>query len=263
MDQASAVSVRSVRHQFLDPNEHRFRRADDEQGAGDHQSPFGLVVGVFLIGYFILEIPSNLTLHRVRRPCLDCRILITWGLVAIAMGFVRNVGQLYVARLGARVPADSFPHRAPRIGFHSASGVLTPRNPSPSNSGGPNFASIRPRALARASSCAGGRGGLEGLPAVLAGALTDFEPRRTRGRGFLSAQLKRTRSPKNWEAIDERRGKRAPRFGARRAAHASCAPIGDHRDDARDRCVHPATSPAASGGESGRVLVVSGAATLP
>lgn len=59
---------------------------------------FGLVVGIFFFGYFLFEIPSNLILHRVGARVWIARILISWGVVATAMGFVQSVSQLYVAR---------------------------------------------------------------------------------------------------------------------------------------------------------------------
>jgi len=59
---------------------------------------FGLLVGIFFFGYFLLEIPSNLLLHRLGARVWLARILISWGLVAVATGFVRSVPQLYVAR---------------------------------------------------------------------------------------------------------------------------------------------------------------------
>lgn len=59
---------------------------------------FGLVVGIFFLGYFLFEIPSNLILHRIGARVWIARILLSWGVVAIATGFVRSVPQLYVAR---------------------------------------------------------------------------------------------------------------------------------------------------------------------
>jgi MFS transporter, ACS family, tartrate transporter len=59
---------------------------------------YGLLVGIFFLGYFLLEIPSNLALHKIGARIWIARILLTWGCVAIATGFVRNVGQLYAAR---------------------------------------------------------------------------------------------------------------------------------------------------------------------
>ena len=59
---------------------------------------FGLLVGIFFFGYFLFEIPSNLLLHRVGARIWIARILISWGAVALATGFVQNVSQLYAAR---------------------------------------------------------------------------------------------------------------------------------------------------------------------
>ena len=64
---------------------------------------YGLGAGIFFIGYFLFEVPSNLMLQRsgVRKTLL--RIMLCWGLVASAMMFVRTPLQFYVLRflLGA------------------------------------------------------------------------------------------------------------------------------------------------------------------
>ncbi|MEO7724430.1 MAG: MFS transporter, partial [Chthoniobacterales bacterium] len=59
---------------------------------------FGLLVGIFFLGYFLFEVPSNLILHRVGARVWIARILLSWGAVAMATGFVQNVPQLYAAR---------------------------------------------------------------------------------------------------------------------------------------------------------------------
>src|SRR6266446_4066411 len=59
---------------------------------------YGLLTGIFFIGYFLFEIPSNLLLHKVGARLWIARILITWGAVAVLTGFVRSVHQLYVLR---------------------------------------------------------------------------------------------------------------------------------------------------------------------
>ena len=59
---------------------------------------FGMLVGTFFFGYFLFEIPSNLLLHKIGARIWIARILITWGIVAMLTGFVRNVHQLYGAR---------------------------------------------------------------------------------------------------------------------------------------------------------------------
>ena len=59
---------------------------------------FGLLAGIFFIGYFFFEIPSNLLLHRIGARVWIARILVTWGAVAVLTGFVRTIHDLYVVR---------------------------------------------------------------------------------------------------------------------------------------------------------------------
>ena len=59
---------------------------------------FGLLTGIFFIGYAIFEIPSNLFLHKLGARIWIARILISWGALATLNGFVQNVHQLYAAR---------------------------------------------------------------------------------------------------------------------------------------------------------------------
>jgi len=59
---------------------------------------FGLLAGVFFLGYFLFEVPSNLLLHRIGARIWIARILVSWGILAMLGGCVRSVAQLYVAR---------------------------------------------------------------------------------------------------------------------------------------------------------------------
>lgn len=59
---------------------------------------FGVAAGVFFIGYLLLEVPSNLMLHRFGARRWIARILVTWGIVATAMAFVPNATVLVVLR---------------------------------------------------------------------------------------------------------------------------------------------------------------------
>jgi ACS family tartrate transporter-like MFS transporter len=59
---------------------------------------FGLLTGIFFIGYFLFEVPSNLLLHKIGARIWIARILISWGCIATVTGFVQNVHQLYWAR---------------------------------------------------------------------------------------------------------------------------------------------------------------------
>jgi MFS transporter, ACS family, tartrate transporter len=59
---------------------------------------FGFAGSVFFAGYMLLEVPSNLLLHKVGARRWLARILITWGAVAAATAFVRNDTSFYTVR---------------------------------------------------------------------------------------------------------------------------------------------------------------------
>jgi MFS transporter, ACS family, tartrate transporter len=79
---------------------------------------FGLAAGIFFWGYFLLEIPSNLILHRIGAKVWIARILITWGAVAALTGFVQSAHQLYIARFALGLAeAGYFPGIALYLGY--------------------------------------------------------------------------------------------------------------------------------------------------
>jgi len=49
---------------------------------------YGWGAGIFFIGYFLFEVPSNLILHRVGARVWIARIMLTWGLISGLMVFV-------------------------------------------------------------------------------------------------------------------------------------------------------------------------------
>ena len=60
---------------------------------------YGLGAGLFFIGYALCEVPSNLLLLRFGPKRWLARIMLTWGLLAAAMLFVRSPWQFYSLRL--------------------------------------------------------------------------------------------------------------------------------------------------------------------
>src|SRR6266436_645034 len=70
----------------------------------------GLVAGIFFIGYFLLEIPGSILVEKWSARGWIARIMISWGIVAILMGFVRTRNEFYALRflLGA-AEAGFFP----------------------------------------------------------------------------------------------------------------------------------------------------------
>lgn len=59
---------------------------------------FGFASGVFFIGYILLEVPSNLALHKFGARKWLARIMVSWGIVAALFTWVQNFEQLVVLR---------------------------------------------------------------------------------------------------------------------------------------------------------------------
>src|SRR6476620_10020790 len=59
---------------------------------------YGLGAGMFFIGYFLFEVPSNLMLEKIGARKTLLRIMVLWGLCASAMIFVSTPLQFYVLR---------------------------------------------------------------------------------------------------------------------------------------------------------------------
>jgi ACS family tartrate transporter-like MFS transporter len=65
---------------------------------GFSDAVYGLGAGIFFLSYTAFEIPSNLLLHRVGARRWIARIMLTWGVIAMGMMFVRTPWQFYTAR---------------------------------------------------------------------------------------------------------------------------------------------------------------------
>ncbi|NWB91227.1 MFS transporter [Pseudomonas agarici] len=59
---------------------------------------YGLGAGMFFIGYFAFEIPSNIIMYKVGARRWLARIMVTWGVISAAMMFVSTPTQFYVMR---------------------------------------------------------------------------------------------------------------------------------------------------------------------
>lgn len=59
---------------------------------------FGLLAGIFFIGYFLFEIPSNLMLHKLGARIWISRILISWGIISFLTAFAQSAMHLYIVR---------------------------------------------------------------------------------------------------------------------------------------------------------------------
>ncbi|WP_133650753.1 MFS transporter [Paraburkholderia flava] len=59
---------------------------------------YGFGAGIFFLGYFIFEIPSNIILHRVGARVWIARIMASWGVVSMLTMFVTTPTMFYVMR---------------------------------------------------------------------------------------------------------------------------------------------------------------------
>jgi len=59
---------------------------------------YGFGAGLFFIGYFFFEVPSNLLMHKIGAKATIARIMIAWSVISAAMMFVKTPGQFYVLR---------------------------------------------------------------------------------------------------------------------------------------------------------------------
>lgn len=69
-----------------------------ETDAGIGAAAYALGAGIFFIGYALFEVPSNLILHRVGARIWLSRIMVSWGLVSVAMMFIKDTTSFYILR---------------------------------------------------------------------------------------------------------------------------------------------------------------------
>jgi ACS family tartrate transporter-like MFS transporter len=83
---------------FLDRINVGFAALTMNRDIGLTSQMFGLGSGIFFLGYFAFEVPSTIILHKVGARFWIGRVLITWGLVSVAMVFTRGPISFYVLR---------------------------------------------------------------------------------------------------------------------------------------------------------------------
>jgi D-galactonate transporter len=199
-----------------------FAKLQMSQDLGFNEAVFGFGAGIFFLGYFLFEVPSNLLLERIGARKTIARITLLWGAASIAMMFVTSAIGFYVLRFLLGVfEAGLYPgvllyltywfptrHRAQMTGYFMTAvpiaGIL----------GGPISGWIM-----GTTGAAGGLANwqwlflLEGIPSILMGLLTlafiDDNPREARWlsdreKQFVLADL---------EADERRAGQRSHGFG--------------------------------------------------
>ena len=83
---------------YLDRVNVGFARLQMQADLGLSDTAYGIGAGMFFIGYFLCEVPSNIILHKVGARVWIARIMITWGIVSALFAFVETAWQFYALR---------------------------------------------------------------------------------------------------------------------------------------------------------------------
>jgi D-galactonate transporter len=186
---------------FLDRINIGFAALTMNSELGVTSQQFGLIAGIFFLGYSTFEIPSNLLLHKLGARIWIARILIVWGIVATLTGLVQSVHQLYVARfLLGLAEAGYFPGIVLYLTYWfrqrdqaQTIALFMTALPVSSVIGAPLSGLILDHVHWLGASAWRWLLVLEGLPAIICGVLTYFFlPSRPAEARFL------TQSEKNW-----------------------------------------------------------------
>src|SRR5919202_2243084 len=119
---------------YLDRVNVTFAQDKLESDLGFSGAVYGFGAGVFFLGYFLLEVPSNLALHKFGARRWMARIMITWGILSACTMLVQGPASFYIVRfLLGMAEAGFFPgmilylsywfparERAKAIGFFMA-----------------------------------------------------------------------------------------------------------------------------------------------
>ena len=114
---------------YLDRVNVGFAKLQMMQELGFSDVVYGLGAGIFFIGYFIFEVPSNIVLHKIGARVWIGRIMITWGILSAAMMYVNSSTMFYVMRFmlgvaeaGEVAPAHVVGHHEHDVGPRRRSG---------------------------------------------------------------------------------------------------------------------------------------------
>lgn len=76
---------------FIDRQNVGFAKLQMVHSLNMTEAAFGLASSLFFIGYLLFEVPSTLALHRFGARVWLARIMLTWGLITVAMGFTTSM----------------------------------------------------------------------------------------------------------------------------------------------------------------------------
>ncbi|MEX3979749.1 MFS transporter [Paraburkholderia sp. EG287A] len=83
---------------YLDRVNVGFAKLQMLKDLGFSETVYGLGAGIFFIGYFIFEVPSNIILHKVGARIWIARVMITWAIISGLMMFATTPAMFYTLR---------------------------------------------------------------------------------------------------------------------------------------------------------------------
>lgn len=83
---------------FLDRVNVGYAALTMNQDVGLSASAYGFGAGIFFLGYFLFEVPSNLLLQRFGARAWIARIMVTWGILSVATAFVQGPVSFWIIR---------------------------------------------------------------------------------------------------------------------------------------------------------------------
>ncbi|TFI22404.1 MFS transporter, partial [Herbaspirillum sp. 3C11] len=83
---------------FFDRINISFAKFQLQGDLGLSDTAYGLGASLFVVGYVLFEVPSNMFLYKVGARRWIARIMISWGLATAAMVFVSSEWQFYALR---------------------------------------------------------------------------------------------------------------------------------------------------------------------
>jgi len=83
---------------FLDRVNIGFAALSMNRDLGFSPEIYGRGAGIFFLGYFLFEVPSNLMLEKVGARAWMCRIMVSWGFLSMVCAFVQGPVSFYVLR---------------------------------------------------------------------------------------------------------------------------------------------------------------------
>ncbi|WP_037081415.1 MFS transporter [Neorhizobium vignae] len=83
---------------YIDRQNVSYAKLEMVGALGMSEYAYGLGASLFFIGYFLFEVPSNLFLNRFGASRWFARIMITWGIVTVALAYTQNATMFYILR---------------------------------------------------------------------------------------------------------------------------------------------------------------------